>query len=115
MKLFKRKELKHEYGNKVINNAYEKFFAGEHMTYEEFIMMLATNDELYFMYNDREYRIGYDNKDSVSMCVTKYEDGTLITERYEVFATLIELLYNFKVDGKTIREIWSNVYFTKCR
>ena len=50
-------KFKHNYGSEVLNNAYENFYKGEHISYEEFVIMLSTNDELYFMYNKKEYQI----------------------------------------------------------
>ena len=41
-------KFKHNYGSELLNSAYEKFFKGEYITYEEFVIMLSTNDELYF-------------------------------------------------------------------
>ena len=68
--------------------------------------MLSTNDELYFTYNDREYQIEHYNENTVYMCVTKNEQGELILERNERFSSIIDLLKNFRIDGKTIYEIW---------
>jgi len=109
--------MKHipNYGSEILNKAYEKFFKGEHMTYEEFVIMLSTNDELYFMYNGSEYQVEYDDIESVYMCVTRLENGKIIMERNERFDSLIDLLTNFKVDGKKIYEIWQDIHFTKCR
>ena len=50
-------KFKHNYGSEVLNNAYENFYKGEHISYEEFVIMLSTNGELYFMYNKKEYQI----------------------------------------------------------
>jgi len=96
---------------KILNNAYKKFFKDEHITYEEFVIMLSTNDELYFNYNEREYQVEYVGGKSVYMCVTKLENGKTILERKERFNSLIDLLTHFKVDGKTIHEIWPSVRF----
>ena len=46
-------KFKHNYGSELLNNAYEKYFKGEYITYEEFVIMLSTNDELYFMYDEK--------------------------------------------------------------
>ena len=43
-------KFKHNYGSEVLNNAYENFYKGEHISYEEFVIMLSTNDELYFSF-----------------------------------------------------------------
>ncbi len=108
-------KFKHNYGSNLLNKAYEKFFKGEHLSYEEFVIMLSTNDELYFMYNEKEYQIEYPSKDIVYMCVSRYENNRIILERNEKFNSIIELLNDFRIEGKSIREIWSNVYFTKSK
>lgn len=108
-------KFKNGYGSDLLNKAYEKFFIGEHMSYEEFVIMLSTNDELYFMYNGKEYQIEYSGKDIVYMCVSRLEDNRVILERNEKFNSIIELLNDFRIEGKSIHEIWSNVYFTKSK
>ena len=108
-------KFKYNYGSDLLNEAYEKFFKGEHMSYEEFVIMLSTNDELYFMYNEKEYQIEYPSKDSVYMCVTRCENNKIILERNEKFNSLIELLNDFRIEGKSIHEIWPSVQFTKSR
>lgn len=115
---FKRK-FKHNYGSDILNKAYEKFFKGEHMSYEEFVIMLSTNDELYFYYiekdGEKEYQVEYWGDGIVYMCVTRYEDGKEILERNEKFNSIIELLKDFRIEGKSIYEIWPDVFFAKSR
>ena len=105
-------KFKRNYGSELLKNAYEKFFKGEYITYEEFVIMLSTNDELYFMYNEKEYQIEHTNKDIVHMCVSRYENNKVILERYEKFNSIIELLANFKIEGRSIHEIWENIHFS---
>lgn len=109
------KKFKHNYGSDVLNEAYEKFFKGEHLSYEEFVIMLSTNDELYFMYQGKEYQVEHNGNNIVYMCVSRFEDDKIILERSEKFNSIIELLGNFKIDGKSLYEIWANVHFTKSR
>lgn len=111
---FKRK-FKHNYGSDLLNEAYEKFFKGEHMSYEEFVIMLSTNDELYFIYQEKEYQVEHSGENVVYMSVSRYEENEIILERSEKYNSLIELLLNFKVDGKSIYEIWPNVSFPEPR
>lgn len=115
---FKRK-FKHNYGSDILNEAYEKFFKGEHMSYEEFVIMLSTNDELYFYYiekdGEKEYQVEHWGDGTVYMCVTRYEDGKKILERNEKFNSIIELLNDFRIEGKSIYEIWPDVMFAKSR
>lgn len=109
-----RRDYRPNYGSELLNKAYEKFFNGEHLSYEEFVIMLSTNDELYFMYNDSEYQIEHFN-DFVYMCVSRLENENIVLERNEKFNSIIELLNDFKIEGKSIREIWSDVRFTKSK
>lgn len=106
-------KFKPNYGNETLNNAYEKFFAGERMSYEEFVIMLSTNDELYFFYNQREYLFEHTSPGVISMCVTSYENSVPVLERVEQFDSIIDALLNFRIDEKTIYEIWANVWFPK--
>ena len=108
-------KFKQNYGSELLNNAYEKFFKGEYVTYEEFVIMLSTNDELYFMYDEKEYQIEYTDNSIVHMCVSRYENNKVILERNEKFNSIIELLDNFKIEGKSIHEIWENIHFTKSK
>lgn len=97
------------YGNQYIDKAYEKFFKHEHVTYEEFVMMLATNDELYFMYDGKDYQIEHTAPNVVHMCVSIVENGKSVLIGAEKFNSIIDLLANYKVDGKTLYEIWPAV------
>ena len=108
-------KFKPNYGSDLLNKAYEKFFKGEHLAYEEFVIMLSTNDELYFMYQGKEYQIEHSGNNIVHMCVSRYEKNNIILERNEKFGSIIELLANFKIAGKSIHEIWPNVYFAKSK
>lgn len=108
-------KFKPNYGSDLLNKAYEKFFKGEHLSYEEFVIMLSTNDELYFMYDEKEYQIEHSGNNIVNMCVSRYENNKIILERNEKFNSIIELLNKFKIEGKSIHEIWTNVHFTKSK
>lgn len=108
-------KFKPNYGSELLNNAYEKYFKGEYITYEEFVIMLSTNDELYFMYDEKEYQIEYTDNGIVHMCVFRYENNKVILERTEKFNSIIELLDSFKVEGKSIHELWANINFTKSK
>ena len=108
-------KFKPNYGSELLNNAYEKYFKGEYITYEEFVIMLSTNDELYFMYDEKEYQIEYTDNGIVHLCVSRYENNKVILERTEKFNSIIELLDSFKVEGKSIHELWANINFTKSK
>lgn len=49
------------------------------------------------------------------MCVFRYENNNTILERNEKFNSVIELLNNFRIEGKSIHEIWPNIHFTKSK
>lgn len=49
------------------------------------------------------------------MCVSRYENNKVILERTEKFNSIIELLDSFKVEGKSIHELWANINFTKSK
>lgn len=49
------------------------------------------------------------------MCVSRLENKSTDLDRYEKFDSIIELLNDFKIEGKSIYEIWPNVSFTKSR
>jgi hypothetical protein len=100
------------YGNEILSVAYEKFFRGGYITYEEFVIMLSTNDELWFEYDGLEYFIEHTSPNVVSMCVTRINGPNDILERNEPFASIIELLEKFRIGEKRIRDIWDDVVFT---
>ena len=73
--------------------------------------MLATNDEIYFLYANDEYQIVYDSTKSVSMCITEFKGIQKVSERSESYSSIIELLDKFRIKGKRIRDIWDEVTF----
>ena len=94
-----------------IEIAYEKYYIKQKITYEEYVLMLATNDEIYFLYANDEYQIVYDTSESVSMCITEFKGAKKVSERGESFSSIIELLDKFRIEGKRIRDIWDEVTF----
>ncbi|MBO5323694.1 MAG: hypothetical protein J6A88_06310 [Oscillospiraceae bacterium] len=115
MKFIAKRKSAANYGSPILNAAYEKFINGQHMTYEEFVLMLSTNDELWFMYNDLEYFIEHTGPDLVSMCATRIDDPNDSPVINEPFVSVIDLLDNFRINGKRIRDVWENVSFTNHR
>lgn len=73
--------------------------------------MLATNDELWFWYNNTEYQVVYTVPGMTTMCATKYDGGKKISEYYENYKSIIDMLENFKIDGNRIKDIWHEVSF----
>ena len=99
------------YGNEILNNAYDKYFKKQKVTYQEFVLMLSTNDELEFYCKDLKFQIIYESKNIVAMYVTKYNEKEKVSLDITRFNSLKELLDKFKIDGKTIKEIWYKVTF----
>lgn len=94
-----------------IEIAYEKYYNKQKITYEEYVLMLATNDELFFYYANAEYQVVYDSSESVSMCVTKFKGTEVVSSYGESYSSIIELLSNFRIDGKRICDVWDEVEF----
>lgn len=94
-----------------IEIAYEKYYNKQKITYEEYVFILATNDEIYFLYANDEYQIVYDSSESVSMCITEFKGTQKVSGRSESFSSIIELLDKFRIEGKRIRDIWDEVTF----
>ena len=92
-----------------IEISYEKYYNKQKITYEEYVFMLATNDEISFLYANSEYQIVYDSSESVSMCITKFLGAQKISENHESYSSIIELLDRFRIEGKRIRDIWDEV------
>ncbi len=47
--------FKGRYGNVYIDEAYDKFFNKQKITYEEYVLILAVNDEIDFLYHNKIY------------------------------------------------------------
>ncbi|MDE6303072.1 MAG: hypothetical protein K2M36_05745 [Clostridia bacterium] len=103
--------MKTRYGSTILDNAYDKYFKHTKITYEEYVIMLSTNDEIYFCYKDIEYQVVYESSEIVTMCISEYCNNKVVNQRTEYFSSIIELLNKFKIDGKLIREIWDDVSF----
>lgn len=87
-----------------------RYYEKQKITYEEYVILLATNDEVWFIYKDKEYQVEHDLK-HVAMCITRYEGKIGILEYHEKFSSVIELLDKFKIEGKRIRDIWEAVTY----
>lgn len=89
--------------------AYEKFYRNQKMIYEEFVMMLMTNDELCFYYNDNVYQIDHSLSSATYVCIIEYNGNQRLPQRNEKFSSIIDMLDRFRIDGKRIREIWDDI------
>ena len=97
--------------NTVLDDAYRKYYNNQKITYEEYVLMLATNDELWFWHNDTEYQVIYVIPNMTTMSVTKYDGNKKVSERSENYKSIIDLLQNFRIDGKCIRDVWDEISF----
>ena len=88
---------------------YDRYYKGQRITYEEYLLLLETNDEIDFLYADNKYQIIHESNDIVSMCITEYKGSQKVSERSEQFSSIIELLDKFRIEGKRIRDIWNEV------
>ena len=92
--------------------AYDKYHKHEKTSYDEYEMMVTVaNDEIWFFYNNNEYQIDHGLPKITAMYITEYNGNQKISERSENYSSVIELLDKFRIDGKTIKEIWESVKF----
>lgn len=85
-----------------------KYYDKMKITYEEYVL-LAIADEIEFFYNDTLYQIDYGIENITAMCITKYKEGNKVLIESINYSSIFELLDQFQIDGKRIREIWDNV------
>ena len=104
-------KAKSKTGNEVLDNAYDKYFKKQKITYEEYVIMLAVNDEIWFCYNNTVYQVDYGIPNVTAMYITEYNGIQKVSERSENYSSIIELLDKFRIEGKRIREIWDDVTF----
>lgn len=90
---------------------HEKYRSKNPISYEEYVILLSTNDEIWFAYKGLEYQVNHDDLDTTTMVVSKISGGKYTVIRTEKFHSIIELLNNFKVDGLQIKEIWDKTKF----
>lgn len=107
MGLFNKKKQQ----NNIFDIAHEKYSKKQKITYEEYVIILATNDEISFVFNDTEYQVVHINPEVTEMCISKIDENKLIFERSEKYSSIIDMLNNFRIDGKRIIDIWDNVSF----
>lgn len=50
-------------------------------------------------------------KISIFMCVTKFKGTEVVSGYGESYSSIIELLSNFRIDGKRICDVWDEVEF----
>lgn len=80
--------------------------------YEEYVMMALANHEVYFAYNNTEYKIDHGMPNKTTLFITEYDEkNKKASERIEHYSSVIELLNKVKINGRLIREIWENTNF----
>ncbi len=103
--------FKGRYGNVYIDEAYDKFFNKQKITYEEYVLILALNDEIDFLYHNKIYQIIHETEKIVSMCVYQFNDKQKMLVKSDSFINIIALLDTYRIDNKRIRDIWEEVSF----
>ena len=81
------------------------------ITYEEFALLLSINEELDFEYNNILYGIIHNPPKVFIGINVVYNEDKCTTERFEEYSNVEEMLNNFEINGKTIKDIWENVEF----
>lgn len=90
---------------------FDKLYKKQYITYEEYVTIAMTNYEVYFRYNENVYQIDHGIKGITSMYITKYDNNKKVCERSEHYTSVTELLEQFRVDGKSIKDLWKYVNF----
>lgn len=78
-------------------------------TYESFLLKLISNEELDFKYKDIMYSIIHNPPyiylgRNVIFCNHEYK-----TEKWEQYSSISQLLENFTIGGKKIKELWEDI------
>lgn|GEM_PF-1697645 len=94
--------------------AYDKYFKREKISYDEYLLMVkVANDEIWFCVNNVVYQVIHESPENTAMLITEYNGNQKTLERSENYSSVIELLDKFRIDGKTIEEIWNEVVFNE--
>lgn len=110
LELLKRNFDDLDYAEKIELISY-KYYEKMKITYEEYVLLALTNDEIWFYYNDKLYQIDHGLKNVTAMYVTEFKNKEKISEQSIEYKSVIDLLSNFRVDGKKISEIWDKVKY----
>lgn len=81
-------------------------------TYESFVIRLINNEELDFVYKDIMYSIIHNPPYVYLGRNVIYRNGEYITEKFEQYLSIYQLLDQFTIEGKKLRELWD--YVTLC-
>ncbi len=80
--------------------AYEKFYRKQKMIYEEFVMMLMTNDELCFYYNGNVYQIDHSLCSATYVCIIEYNGDQRLPQKNEKFSSSLICLIDLELMEK---------------
>jgi hypothetical protein len=97
--------------NNIFELTYHKYQKREKISYEEYVVLLTTNDEIWFSLNNKVYQVDHGAPGITSMFITEFDGSNKISERSEDFSSIIDMLHHFKIEGKTIKELWDDVAF----
>jgi hypothetical protein len=97
--------------NTIFELTHEKYRRHERISYEEYVILLSTNDETWFVYNDLNYQVVHENSITTTMVVSKISGNKYQVVKTEDFHTIVDLLHNFRVDGLLIKDIWDKTSF----
>ncbi len=100
--MFRKKTVK-----TIFELTHEKYRNKIPISYEEYVILLSTNDEIWFEYKELEYQVNRSDSDTTSMIVSRINGSKYTVVRVEDYQSIVDLLHNFRVDGLLIKEIWS--------
>ena len=86
-----------------------KYYEKKRLTYEEFVCLAMTGDEIEFFLKNTLYQIDHGLPEITAMYITKFKDGKKVNEKSINYDSIIELFDQFKIDGKKIRELWDDI------
>lgn len=86
-----------------------KYYEKKPLTYEEFVCLAMTGDEIEFFFKNILYQIDHGFHEVTAMYITKFKDGKKIKEESKNYSSIIELFDQFTIEGKKLRELWDDI------
>lgn len=83
--MFKRK-IKHE---SIFDIVMKKYQNKEKITYEEYVILLSTNDEIWFVHDNIEYQVDHSEVNLTSMYSTEYLEGKEIINKCDTYKNIV--------------------------